>query len=297
MMIAYRHLELSGYAPTLFHAQHQLLAPLFETVPLLPYPPLDALEEALAPFERLLIQNDHSERAYHLFDLRKRGRLKGATFFLPSPSKKQKEGDCLFDPKRSFADNLAEQCHRLFATPLSKDNGLKLPTGRYRSHQKRILIHPTSKDPKRKSWSQEKFIQLADRLKKQGYQPVFCVAPDERADWEELQEIPLPHFSNLQEVATFLYESAFFIGNDSGIGHLASNLHIPTLTLVGNRKKAPLWRPDWTLGRVVTPPFSLPNWKGIGLPLRDIYWKETLSIKRVLHAFERLVDESSCPHC
>ena len=55
---------------------------------------------------------------------------------------------------------------------------------------------------------------------------------------DKINEVPVfitennnPIFSSLEELTSFLYESAFFIGNDSGPGHVASALNIPTLTI------------------------------------------------------------------
>lgn len=34
----------------------------------------------------------------------------------------------------------------------------------------------------------------------------------------------IPHFSNVRELAAYLYESGYIIGSDSGVGHLAAAL-------------------------------------------------------------------------
>ena len=39
--------------------------------------------------------------------------------------------------------------------------------------------------------------------------------------------------TNLSLVKVLLSQSSFFIGNDSGLGHLAASLSVPTLTLFG----------------------------------------------------------------
>ena len=75
----------------------------------------------------------------------------------------------------------------------------------------------------------------------------FVIAPHERERWRDLAalDIAAPHFANLHELACCVYESGWFIGNDSGIGHLASNLGIPSLSLFRRRRVAERWRPAW----------------------------------------------------
>ena len=76
----------------------------------------------------------------------------------------------------------------------------------------------------------------------------------------------------------------FFIGNDSGGGHLAACLHIPTLSIHGRKGKAKVWRPGWGQVEVVTPLINV-----IGGSLRQHLWKYFLSIAAVERGFTQLV--------
>ncbi|WP_192980422.1 glycosyltransferase family 9 protein [Pseudomonas sp. EggHat1] len=69
-------------------------------------------------------------------------------------------------------------------------------------------------------------MRLAHRLKGQGYDPQFVLSPKERAEWSEHQgdAFLIPNFSNVRELAAYLYESGYIIGSDSGVGHLAAAL-------------------------------------------------------------------------
>ena len=294
MMIGAHHLKQAGLTPTVFHDRSVDLAPLFPVHILLPHLPFEELEEGLQKYERVIVENDHSSRACHLFRLREQGRLPHLTFFFPTPSKMIRAGDILFNPKIPFASNLAEACRQLLGTALTKNNDLNLPVQKvYRKYPSRIVIHPTSQDRGR-NWSKKQFLTLAEQLKKKGFSVTFCVSPKERREWEKIEGIFLPTFHTLSEVRDYLYESGFFIGNDSGMGHLASNVGLPTLTISGNPKRVFLWRPNWSMGKVVTLPFPLPNFKGIGLPIREKYWQPFVSVSRVLHCFMELFDASSC---
>ena len=292
MMIGAHHLKEAGYHPTIYHAHAKDLSLLFEEDTFAPHPPLDELQKALASYELVLIENDHSERAFFLADIRKKGKLKSALFLFPTPSKLQEKNDFLFDPKLPVASNLSRAFETLLKTPPSKENGLTLPKDKtFRKYPKRIVIHPTSNDPKR-NWKPEQFLKLAKMLKKEGFSLSFCVGPDERKEWEALETFDLPHFDSLKEVKEHIYESGFLIGNDSGLGHLASNLGIPTLTISGNPKRVRLWRPDWSIGKVATLPFPLPNFKGINFRLRENRWQSFVSTRRVYKTFKELLDES-----
>lgn len=290
MIVAHQFKCFGYYEPTVFHNYAEELTSLFKGASILPYPSLDQLEEALAPFELVIIENDHSKRAYHLFELREAKKLHNLTFFFPTPSPKFQEGDFLFDPRLPIASNICRACQTVLQMQnATKKNGIHIPKGTYRRFAKRIVIHPTSNDPKR-NWLPSQFLALAYRLQKEGYCIGFSVSLSERADWlyVEKEGFELPSFYNLSEVTSYLYESGFFIGNDSGIGHLASNLGIPTLTISGNPKRVRLWRPDWHMGHIVTLPFPLPNFKGLYLPLRENFWQHFISVSRTLKAFHKL---------
>lgn len=291
MMIVAHQLKRAGYTPTIYHNHVNELSLLFEDVTILPHPPLESLKKTLNPFDRVIIENDNSERAWHLFKLRDQKKLDNLSFFFPTPCRKYETGDFLFNPKLSVASNLRIGCEKaLQLSKATKDNGIKLPSGKtYRKFPARIVIHPTSQDPKR-NWRPSQFLRLAKLLKKEGFLISFTVSPSERKEWLHVEKegFMLPPFANLGEVAAYLYESGFLIGNDSGIGHLASNLQIPTLTISGNPKRVRLWKPDWHHGSVVTLPFPLPNFKGIHFRFRENFWQHFISVPRTLRAFHLL---------
>lgn len=164
-------------------------------------------------------------------------------------------------------------------SPLTNPKELK-----HKQHHQRVVIHPTSGQTFR-NWLPQRFLKLAEILKQKGYQPEFIVDKNERPDWEWVIEagFALPQFATLDAVARWIYESGWFIGNDSGIGHLASNLGIPTLTLGIRPKLLQRWRPSWSPGRVLLPTPLL-----ITRPLKEKFWKYFISVKRVAREFESL---------
>ncbi|MCI5053010.1 MAG: hypothetical protein MRY21_07765 [Simkaniaceae bacterium] len=253
----------------LFHPHGKLLSPLF--------PEAKFNEGTLDDYERIIIQNDNSKEAWDLM----RGRDARMQFLFPKPCSQMREGDFLFDPKSTVVENL----ERFIG---NRDNGIEI--GRDLSHRanpRRVVIHPTSGDA-RKNWRPDQFLRLAKSLT--GFEPVFVMAPEEKPQWAQLENagFEIVTFPNLLELARFIHESGFFIGNDSGVGHLASNVQIPTLTISGNPKVARMWRPSWCRGSVSTLKWPLPNFKGIGWPFRDRHWQTFVPASRVLKDFKRL---------
>lgn len=83
-----------------------------------------------------------------------------------------------------------------------------------------IAIHPFSSSP-RKNWSLEKFVALASILPK----PVqFCAGPEEKLA-NAIRK------NDLGELARWLASADLYIGNDSGISHLAAAVGTPTLVI------------------------------------------------------------------
>jgi hypothetical protein len=185
-----------------------------------------------------------------------------------------------FDGNQTFADNLVVFCQTILGIKgAQKQNGVVIPSDvNPRKYMHRIAIHPTSSRPG-KNWPRVKFLRLAKKLKARGFEPVFIVSPKERVDWPEA-----PLFSTLDAMARFVAECGYMIGNDSGIGHLASLFGLPTVSLFKNERTAHFWRPSFGPNKVCLPKGWLPNIKFFRW--RDQYWYWNLSVEQVLTAFE-----------
>lgn len=188
-----------------------------------------------------------------------------------------------FDGTRPFVDNLYNFSHDVLRFAVAtKSNGMVIPDHVHpKKFPRRVVFHPSSSRPG-KNWSQEKFLRLASELKNQGFEPSFILLQNERTGWN-LEGLDAPLFESLSEMAAYIAESGFMIGNDSGIGHLASCLGLPTLTICRSEQSAKFWRPAWSRGEVITPSSWIPNIKG--LRLRDQHWQKWISIKKVLNQF------------
>jgi len=242
-----------------------------------PQPSLEKIEETFKNFDAIFLQHDNSLKAKAIRTLP----LPIYTFYGSHiPSKHgplRKEWDFVCDPKQTMVDNTCAAMLQFFGS-FSKQNGLIPPSGLiHRKFRNRIAIHPTSTSLE-KNWPKSQFHALASDLKKEGYEPVFTVAPHELQDWEG------PLFSTLEYLASFIYESGAFIGNDSGTGHLASYLDIPHLIIGKDPSQLRLWRPGWGRGTVVTPPAWLMRWK-----IFKKEWKAFISKNRIKKEIKKMV--------
>jgi len=164
-----------------------------------------------------------------------------------------------------------------------KENSLKIPKSWQKSKvPNRVVIHPMSGEVFR-NWSKRRFIKLAKRLKKKGFNPVFVVSRKDLTHWEK-QVDEVKSFDNLIDLAEFFYESGSFIGNDSGPGHLAALLSVPTLTLCARNRSGKCWAPSDNPRAVLYSTVPL-----IGPYLQGKYWKHFISVGKCYRRFCEIV--------
>lgn len=110
-----------------------------------------------------------------------------------------------------------------------------------------VVIHPGAGSPA-KCWPAERFVDLAGRLKAAGRPVRFVVGEVERERWsvatletlETAGEVRRP--DTLVGLLEALAGASAFVGNDSGPGHLAGVLGLPTVSLFGPTDPT-RWRP------------------------------------------------------
>ncbi|MDP2645627.1 MAG: glycosyltransferase family 9 protein [Desulfobacterales bacterium] len=118
----------------------------------------------------------------------------------------------------------------------------------------RVIIHPGS-GSKKKCWPLANFIQVEQDLKSIGMKPEFLLGPAEyflknrldNADGRLVQVV-----SDLCQVADLLKTAGGFIGNDSGISHLAGFLNIPAAVVFGPSDPV-RWKPAGQAVSVLRP--------------------------------------------
>jgi ADP-heptose:LPS heptosyltransferase len=96
-----------------------------------------------------------------------------------------------------------------------------------------VVIHPGSGSPT-KNWPLENFREVADAFVAQGRRVTWCAGPaeEERGGLSPLHDDDLRGLS-LVELARRLGTARLYLGNDSGITHLAAALGVPTLAVFG----------------------------------------------------------------
>ncbi len=272
IMVLSHNFSLSGHTTTTFSNALFELKNWFPNQNILPFPPVEKYQKTFSAFDQIICGDSTLlYTAPHIF------------------------GDELIslqneplNKNHTLVQNFATLCRTRFGLPHShQNNGIVSPSElQYQRFPRRIIIHPMSVEEKR-IWPADKFISLAQKLQKKGWEPVICVSPKERELWlPRVETLSCPLFPSLNDLAAFVYESAACIGNNSGTGHLASNFGLPTLSLFSKKSYAKLWRPGWGPNRFVTPPLFLISG---GLKLR--HWKKFLSVSRAQKNFEKLMTQ------
>ncbi len=121
-----------------------------------------------------------------------------------------------------------------------------------------VALHAGSGSP-RKNWPADRFLEVARRLRAAGDSVLFILgeadeplAPVIRGAAPALGAFVL-HGCELVETAGVLSACAAYLGNDSGISHLAAALGLPALALFGPTDAA-VWGPRGAHAAVLTAP-------------------------------------------
>lgn len=290
------NLHLNGWKVDTFQNTIGSMQSWFPHLPVYRYPNSSELPRILNAYDSFfVVQNETNSFIQQLIHEGKRRfpeRIK-VIYLYPSPHivNEPYYSDCLTEYNLSIAENFRLFCERILHLPkITKNSGLIPPHHLvFRKNLKQVAIHPTSAKASR-SWPKEKFIKLALHLKSLGFKCMFLPGGiKEKEEWKEVESLgfEIPIFPTLDLLAGFLYESGYLIGNDSGLGHLASALHIPTMTFCRGKRQAQMWAPSFTKGIVLTPKAWIPNIKGFRF--RDRYWKHCISLGMARRGFEKLI--------
>jgi len=109
-----------------------------------------------------------------------------------------------------------------------------------------VALHPAAAFAT-KQWSAEKFGQVAQGLSDLGLPVVVITTPAQTETVEELKlhtSAPVVSFSDLSlpEITAVLARARLFVGNDSGIAHMAAAVETPAVVIFGSSNAAH-WRP------------------------------------------------------
>jgi lipopolysaccharide heptosyltransferase III len=111
--------------------------------------------------------------------------------------------------------------------------------------RKIALIHPAAAFAT-KQWAVASFARVAESLADRGFAPVAIAAPRELELLDTLTDeaaVRITTFElSLPEVAALAARSQLFVGNDSGIAHIAAAVGTPSVVIFGSSNVAH-WRP------------------------------------------------------
>ncbi len=110
------------------------------------------------------------------------------------------------------------------------------------------MLHPTAAF-ETKTWPIEYFAKVAEYFAVLGLRVVGVAAEHEREALDRLRShasVPIDVFANLSlpEITALASKATIFVGNDSGIAHIAAAVQTPTVVVFGSSNRDH-WRP-WT---------------------------------------------------
>ena len=299
-LVLSNNMHLNGWEAITYHEKYLIqLQSWFPHLPIHPFPSKNEIPKLLSSFDKIFVS--YSSTSSFIQEIIREGKKEeDGKLIVLNPSYSKNIGkqpfyeDALFSPNVTIVKNIENFCHKLLQLPkCTKSNGLIVPYDLvHRKYLKRVILHPTSAK-KGKCWEPKKYVKLALHLKQKGFMPIFIMSAEETSQWEWIKELDfqIKVFSGFDALAKFIYESGYMIGNDSGIGHLASSLGLPTISLFRSPRSAKIWRPGWGDNKIICPSRYIPNLSGFRL--RDKKWQKFISVRKVLKNFEKLVQRSA----
>jgi heptosyltransferase-3 len=138
---------------------------------------------------------------------------------------------------------------RLAATPqASASVARRLRDARVGDDQSFALIHPAAAFES-KTWDVRNFARVVEDLAARGLASIAIAAPHEAGILQALgaeARAPVVSFADLalQEITALAARARLFVGNDSGVAHMAAAVGVPSVVVFGSSNVAH-WRP-WT---------------------------------------------------
>jgi lipopolysaccharide heptosyltransferase II len=156
------------------------------------------------------------------------------------------------------------------------------------------LLHPVAAF-ETKQWATENFAKVADFLSENGFEVIAIATKKEREVLEKLKTLsdsPVITFDDLSlpEITALADRSKIFVGNDSGIAHIAAAVQTPSVVIFGSSNRDH-WRP-WT-----DAPHEIVYEEFACQPCAGYYCKEfdepkcilSVKIESVLESLKRLI--------
>jgi ADP-heptose:LPS heptosyltransferase len=159
-----------------------------------------------------------------------------------------------------------------------------------------VWIHPGAGSP-RKRWPLADFLELAARIQARGLNPQFVIGPAEPDLLPGLERhgAAVHRPGDSLALLALLRSATAFVGNDSGVSHLAAWIGLPCVVIFGPTDPA-RWRPWGRSVEIVQPPMECTpcfETEPENCPAADCL--DRIGVEDVLQAFERVVQKRFCP--
>lgn len=156
------------------------------------------------------------------------------------------------------------------------------------------LIHPAAAFDT-KQWASRNFARVAEELSARGFNCVAIAAPNEKQVISALIEDSQTHIDaftdlSLPEVTALCARSRLFVGNDSGVAHIAAAVGTPSVVIFGSSNVAH-WRP-WATAPSEVVREELPCQPCPGYTCAEFDQPECIrrvSVERVTAAIEKVI--------
>lgn len=151
-----------------------------------------------------------------------------------------------------------------------------------------VLIHPGSGSAA-KNWSRARFQELANRFRIQGLRVAWLLGPAEEGWPLPLEDLNLIQ-PDLLKLAAIFSRTRLYLGNDSGVTHLAAAMGCPTLALFGPASSS-IWVPQGRKVEVITSAAQANSdcsSSKVDAPILDL---EAISVDEVERACNRILNE------
>ncbi len=185
---------------------------------------------------------------------------------------------------------------RLVVTPHAADRiARRLGAARLDGAREFALIHPAAAFAT-KTWAAANFARVVDYLDARGLAPIVIAAPNEteivsavmadaRAPVVPVTDLTLP------EITALAARARLFVGNDSGVAHIAAAVRVPSVVIFGSSNHAH-WRP-WTEAPAEVVREEMPCAPCPGYTCTEFDAPECIrrvSVERVTAAIERVLE-------
>lgn len=154
--------------------------------------------------------------------------------------------DHLVEPLESLAMYAQSEQPRLTLSPATRQQGKEWLAQRGIAGEDLVFIHPGSGSP-RKNWPLESFLALEKDLRQTQRAICFCILGEADAPLRSAVELVFAadrilYNMTLNELAGVMAQARVYVGNDSGITHLAAAVRVPVVALFGPSNPAS-WGP------------------------------------------------------